>query len=186
MDQILKGQNQEVIESNDNPPPIYIGLRWDPNENENKAYDLDLHAYSFDKDKNFIGKTSGKSEDINPSVLAIHHSGDSIDGEEDGDDEIITIQTDKIDNGTSHIIFRVSVETHQHFETIPNASIRIYKDSNEPLIEETLTGDFHSNEMVFCRLYKSDNNSWHLENICKYSLNSEEETWQDSLKTFIA
>lgn len=64
----------------------------------------------------------------------IHHSGDDLVGDADGDDgmdnETISVQLSKIESNVEHVFFVLNSYRNQKFDKIPYIGIRIYTSSN--------------------------------------------------------
>ena len=108
---------------------VNVGLGWDCNSHGGADYDLDAWALAFDNDgakrKNLV--YFGNTVD---SSLQIHHCGDNLTGEGEGDDETITFNLDKLSNKYKFILIGVTIfranMRGQSFKNIDNAFIRIY------------------------------------------------------------
>jgi len=89
------------------------------------------HIYSPDYRNDFLasyGMPAGKLDSLDG---ALHHSGDDRQGDESGDDgldnEIITVDLDRVDPRTSEIYFFLNNVGPEDFAAIPYASIRMYE-----------------------------------------------------------
>ena len=64
----------------------------------------------------------------------IHHSGDDLVGDANGDDgmdnETISVQLSKIDSSVEHVFFVLNTYRNQKFDKIPYIGIRIYTSPN--------------------------------------------------------
>lgn len=111
--------------------------------------DLDLSCFLFDADgkpidhiysplyrfgdKN-IGLPNGKLDTLD---RALHHTGDDLTGDQDGDDgldnEIITVDLEKVDPNVNSIVFFLNIYNNEDyqgdFSGIPYAYIRMYEGS---------------------------------------------------------
>lgn len=65
---------------------------------------------------------------------AIHHSGDDLTGDTDGDDgidnETIAVDLDKIRNSVHYVVFILNSYRHHKFDKIPYMGLRIYTTVN--------------------------------------------------------
>lgn len=109
--------------------------------------DLDLSCLMFDQEGNIcdhiysplyqfsrhnIGLPDGKLDSID---RALHHTGDDLQGDQDGDDgldnEIITVNLPKVDSKINQIVFFLNIYNNDDFQgdfsEIPYASIRMYE-----------------------------------------------------------
>lgn len=92
-----------------------------------EAVDLDSSVLLYDENKKCIGEVSFR----NLNTSGIHHSGDDREGDTNGDDgldnEVISINLSKIDSRASYLVFILNSYSHQKFDEIPYARIRIYE-----------------------------------------------------------
>ena len=108
--------------------------------------DLDLSCLMFDVDGkpvdhiwsplyrfgDKVGLPSGKLDSID---RALHHTGDDLQGDQNGDDgldnEIITVDLSKVDSKVNSIVFFLNIYNNDEysgdFSGIPYASIRMYE-----------------------------------------------------------
>lgn len=92
-----------------------------------EAVDLDSTVLLYDKNKRYIDEVSFR----NLRLPGISHSGDDREGDVNGDDgldnEVITVDLSKINKKVSYMVFILNSYTHQNFDEIPYARIRIYE-----------------------------------------------------------
>lgn len=157
---LKKGQRINVSLSK-----ISIGLGWDPNLNTGFDFDLDASAFMLNSNKNipsasyFIFYNNVDSPDF-----SLHHTGDDPTGgnSEYGDDEVITVDLEKVSQDIEEILFVVSIhdyeERKQNFGQVRNSYIRIVDDiSGQEIAKYELDEDFSIESSVeFGRLYKKD------------------------------
>ena len=109
--------------------------------------DLDLSCLLFDAEGNpidhiysplyrfgdrNIGLPNGKLDSVD---RALHHTGDDLKGDQDGDDgldnEIITVDLNRVDSKVNQIVFFLNIYNNEDFQgdfsEIPYASIRMYE-----------------------------------------------------------
>lgn len=111
---------------------------------DKKTVDLDLSCVVFDQDGNLMdhiysplykpevlqkfGLPRGK---LDTADMALHHSGDDLEGDADGDDgldnEIITVDLNRVNPGVGEIYFFLNNCGKEDFSQIPYASIRMYE-----------------------------------------------------------
>ncbi|UTA66909.1 MULTISPECIES: TerD family protein [Emticicia] len=157
---LTKGQKVDIGLSK-----ISVGLGWTPNEGTGFKFDLDVSAISIDKNRLlpeeefFVFYGNNDSPDG-----AIHHTGDDPTGgnSEEGDDETIEIDLNKIDNRILEILFIVTIDEafarKQNFGQVRNSYIRIVDDSTGTEIAKYELGEDFSIEtgIEFGRLYKRE------------------------------
>lgn len=144
---------------------IKIGLGWNPNATDTGGdFDLDASVFMIDSSgktptsKYFVFYNNNTSED--GSTV---HEGDNKTGEGDGDDEVVSVDLEKISDTVTEIIFVVTIhdseERKQNFGQVPSSFIRIFDGSTE-IAKYELDEDFSTETAVeFGKLYKKDG-SW--------------------------
>lgn len=128
--------------------------------------DLDLSVALFND--------NGSLNDVvyfgNKDVPGIHHSGDDLVGDTDGDDgldnEIISVDLSSVNSSVSNIVFVINSYNHIKFNDIPFASIRLYEGTasrvNSVFATYNIANDssFMGKEaMILGKLYKK-NGEW--------------------------
>lgn len=160
---LQKGQRIEIgLEK------VGVGLGWDPSAEGQEDFDLDASAFMLGKnqklpeDEFFVFYNNLQSPDG-----AVASSGDDLTGgnSDEGDDETITVDLEKVDPRIQEIIFTATIhkaeERRQNFGQVRNAYIRIYNaDTGEEIAKYDLEEDFSIETGVeFGRLYRK-NNIW--------------------------
>eukprot|EP00917_Polyrhabdina_sp_WS-2016_P030022 GHVP01064002.1.p1 GENE.GHVP01064002.1~~GHVP01064002.1.p1 ORF type:complete len:197 (+),score=29.42 GHVP01064002.1:1-591(+) len=84
---------------------IKIGLGWD--YECGKQLDMDVSCVIFDKDSKFIDVVWFKN--LNALNDSIKHSGDNLNGQGDGDDEVITVLLDRLPQEVHTLIFVINM-----------------------------------------------------------------------------
>lgn len=143
---------------------VIFGLGWTPNNTDTGSqFDLDGTVFALGADgkiiddKHFIYYNNTATP--NNSIV---HSGDVRDGEKLGDDELITIELDKLDPRITEISFIVTIHDaearKQNFGQILEAEINLYNaDTKVKLANYDLDEDFSVETSVqFGSLYKKD------------------------------
>ncbi|MBO5389775.1 MAG: TerD family protein [Lachnospiraceae bacterium] len=107
---------------------VAVGLGWDISRGTS-TYDLDAWALAITdeglKKKNLVyfGNTLDSSKNI-------HHCGDNLTGDGDGDDETITIALENLPNTYKHVLVGVTIyrgaQKRQCFSDVDNTFIRVY------------------------------------------------------------
>jgi len=158
---LVKGQKINIGLSK-----ISIGLGWQPNEGTGSQFDLDASAIMIDN-KRLI-----PAEDffvfygnLDSADKALHHTGDDPTGgnSEEGDDETIQVDINKIDSRINEILFVVTIHDaivrKQNFGQVRDSYIRIVNDLDGTEIAKYELGEDFSIEtgVEFGRLYKKDN-----------------------------
>lgn len=95
--------------------------------------DLDASCILVDSQKNVLETIS--YQNLNSKNGFVNHSGDDRTGDMDGDDgldnEIITVNLDKLPTNVDQVVFFLNSFKKQDFADIPFATIRIYEGTPE-------------------------------------------------------
>lgn len=128
----------------------FVGANWSSMRN-GRSVDLDSSILIYDQNKRLIDAVyygQLKSKDG-----AIKHSGDDREGDENGNDgldnEVITIDLNKVSSNAAYMVSILNNYTHQDFGKIPNIELRIYTNEN---------GNSNNVDNVLAS-YKLDNNA---------------------------
>jgi stress response protein SCP2 len=158
---LKKGQKVALVQAGQQLGTIRVCLGWDV---VNQQCDLDASAFMLGADGKVVGDDwfvfYGQTTSPDGSVS---HSGDS-QGEGDGDDEIITIHTDRVSNQVQKITFVVTINEALtlglNFSMVQNAYVRVVDSTNKELARFSLT-DYYANvtSMVVGELYRY-NGTW--------------------------
>lgn len=102
------------------------------------AVDLDASVILLDANGNHVDTVYFGHKD----APGIHHSGDDLTGDADGDDgidnETISVQLSRIDSRVEHVFFVLNSYRNQKFDKIPYIGIRIYTTpNNKPKVRTT-------------------------------------------------
>jgi tellurium resistance protein TerD len=163
---LQKGQKIDVGLSK-----ITIGLGWDPNEGTGNDFDLDASAFMLDKSNKIPAANYVVCYgNLDSPDYSIHHTGDDPTGgnSDDGDDESIEIDLNKISNEVDQILFIVTIHDFenrkQNFGQVRNSYIRLFDNiKQEEVAKYELGEDFSIETAVeFGRLYRREGN-WKFE-----------------------
>lgn len=93
------------------------------------------HIYSPLYRKEFLDQYGMPPGKVDSNDRALHHSGDDLKGDQDGgdglDNEIITVDLNKISSSVEQIFFFLNNCGKEDFSQIPYASIRMYEGTPE-------------------------------------------------------
>lgn len=135
---------------------ICVGVNWGAIEKRGlfgkkmEAVDLDASCCTFDESNRaqeviYFGNLRSQNG-------SIRHSGDDLTGDMGGDDgldnEVITVELDRLPTGVSKIAFVLNSFRGHDFKTIPFASIRIYEGTPSRVNEVFATYDI-ANDATF-------------------------------------
>jgi tellurium resistance protein TerD len=141
---------------------VTVGLGWNPNLTDTGT-DFDLDASVFMIGENgkvpsqqffvyFNNKESGDG--------AVIHQGDNLTGEGEGDDEVVTVELDKVDSAVQEILFVVTIYESdvrkQNFGQVANSYIRLM-DGDKEIAKYELDEDYSTETAIeFGKLYRKD------------------------------
>lgn len=128
------------------------------------------YIYSPEYRKEFLASRGRKPGKLDTEDRALHHSGDDRKGDVDGDDgldnEIITVDLNKISPRAEQIFFFLNNAGQGDFSEIPYASIRMYEGTPQSVKEVFASYDVASDPaykdkraLVMGKLYKK-NGEW--------------------------
>jgi tellurium resistance protein TerD len=160
---LTKGARFNLTKEAPSLKKVTVGLGWDANTTDSGSdFDLDASVFMLNEHKKipsekfFVFFNNLKSEDGS----VIHH-GDNLTGGGKGDDEIITIELEKVDPRIQEILFVVTIYEYdirkQNFGQVSNSYIRLLDDQNKELAKYELDEDFSTETAIeFGRLYRKD------------------------------
>ncbi len=176
---------------------IFIGLGWDPNDSptlkdkvgaiiggRDAHHDLDLACYYFNQDGACLGYVSADEEKGSNPSGSIYHSGDSVEGIGDGDDEQISVELKNLPPNIVHLVFKASIKSGHSFSEVAAPEIRLcdgYTD-REFLHFDLSREDNKANGYVFIRLSRGeDKATWVLNVIDRFTDIPEGQDWKTLL-----
>lgn len=148
---------------------IVAGLGWDIANVNGHDVDLDLSVFmmgpngKLPDDSFFVFYNNDRSPDG-----AAHHPGDSRDGSDEGDDEIISVDLGKIDSRIEFLYFAVTIDQAEtrghHFGYVRNAYINIRNAvDNTLLCQYRLNEAFKNEDSLIIATLSRNNGQWDLE-----------------------
>lgn len=159
---LKKGQKFALGQPGQQLGILKVCLGWDV---VNVACDLDASAFMLDQSTRVVGDDwfvfYGQKNSPDGSVT---HSGDSDGTASTGDDEIITIDTNRINPSVQKITFVVTInealEQGLNFSMVQNAYVRVVDGQSGQEIAKFELTDYYSNvtAMVVGELYKHNGN----------------------------
>lgn len=117
-------------ESGENIRYAFVGANWSKLKNGINV-DLDSSIIEYDEDLNIIDIIYFGN--LRSSDGSIKHSGDDREGDnsrDDKDNEVISIDFNKINPRATYLVSVLNNYTHQKFGNIPNIELRIYTNEN--------------------------------------------------------
>lgn len=164
---LTKGARLDLTKTAPGVTKYSVGLGWDTNKYDGgQAFDLDASAFLLKE-----GKADGMGALVyygkkDSDCKSVHHHGDNLTGAGDGDDEVIDIDTTKIDTTkVTEVEIAVTIyqadQRNQTFGQVDNAFIRIFDPATgTEICRYDLTEDFSgSTAVVVGKLYFKDG-SW--------------------------
>ena len=136
---------------------VKMGLGWDP-VRRGADVDLDASVIAFDvkgKDveKVWYGNLTGFAG-------AISHSGDNLTGEGAGDDEVITIDLDRLPGQVEGLVFTVNSFRGQKFTELKTAYCRLLDDRGTELVRYDLGDTEAKTGVLLCKLVREQDGTW--------------------------
>ena len=136
---------------------VRMGLGWDP-ARQGADVDLDASVIAFDvrgKDveKVWYGNLKGFGG-------AISHSGDNLTGEGAGDDEVITLELDRLPRDVEGLVFTVNSYRGQKFTELKTAYCRLLDDSGTELVRYDLGETESKTGVLLCKLVRESDGTW--------------------------
>ncbi|MEG4502772.1 pentapeptide repeat-containing protein [Microcoleus sp. F6_B4] len=163
--ELTKGERFNLSKETPNFSKIAIALGWQVSQTAQNC-DIDASVFMLAADgripdeKYFVFYNNLTSPDG-----AVRHSGDSRNGQIDGDDETVYVDLSKINSAIQEIVFVVTIhegqEKNQSFSQVTNAFIRLYNSETlSELVRYNLNQIFsQETALEFGRLYKK-NSEW--------------------------
>jgi len=163
--ELTKGERFNLSKETPDFSKIAIALGWQVSQTAQNC-DIDASVFMLAADgripdeKYFVFYNNLTSPDG-----AVRHSGDSRNGQIEGDDETVYVDLSKINSAIQEIVFVVTIhegqEKNQRFSQVTNAFIRLYnRETLSELVRYNLNQIFsQETALEFGRLYKK-NGEW--------------------------
>lgn len=154
---------------------IKVALGWDTQKYQGAAnFDLDASAFLLDKqgklasdgDIVFYGMQKTPDGKLAHKSGAIIHSGDDLTGGGDKDNEIITVELDKVPSAVDKIVFPVTIYEYdkrkQNFGMVSKAFVRVIdpNNNNKELLRYDLGEDYSTQTSVIVAEVYRHNGDW--------------------------
>lgn len=159
---LKKGEKIDLTKSNPGLSKIVVGLGWDANESSGSEYDLDASVFMLNKE-GILERSQNLIYFGNLNGPGVHHTGDNLTGEGDGDDEVINVDLSQIPSDIDKLIFTVNIyngkSKRQNFGHISNAYIRVINPSNRQELIRYDLGEDYSTEtgLMVGEIYREEN-----------------------------
>ncbi|MEO6700404.1 MAG: TerD family protein [Jatrophihabitantaceae bacterium] len=112
---------------------VRMGLGWDAVKkkglfgSKKQTIDLDASALLFDAQGTLVDQVW--FQQLDSKDRSVHHTGDNLTGDGDGDDESIQVDLSRLPAGVSTLVFTVNSFTGQNFSQIQNAYCRLLDET---------------------------------------------------------
>ena len=150
---------------------VVMGLGWDMAKKSgggglfgmfgggsNDSIDLDASCLMFDEAKNLLDAVYFGQ--LNSKDNSIHHTGDNLTGEGDGDDEQIVVDLSRVPGNVKTLVFTVSSFRGQTFDQVANAFCRIVNQANgKEIAKYALSSQGPHTAQIMAKLYRH-NGEW--------------------------
>lgn len=144
---LQKGQRIDLTKGNAGLSKIMVGLGWDPIQSRKNSgffgkltgagapdIDCDASVIMLENDRFTDNKNLIYFGNLDSTCRSVHHTGDNLTGEGDGDDEQIIVDLQKVPQHINKLVFVVNiydcVRRKQDFGMIENAFIRVVNMAN--------------------------------------------------------
>lgn len=150
---------------------VTMGLGWDVAQPKGffkklagpKTIDLDASCLLFDDAKTLVDQVWFQQLDSKDG--SVHHTGDNVTGEGEGDDESIEVDLTKVPPGVQSLVFVVNSFTGQDFSQIENAFCRLVdRASDQEIARYELSSQGTHTAQVMTRVFR-DGGGWAMEAI---------------------
>jgi tellurium resistance protein TerD len=162
---LQKGGNVSLAKEAGSVPlnNVVVGLGWDVRQTTGADFDLDASALLVGasgkvlSDRHFVFYNNLDAPDG-----TVHHTGDNLTGEGEGDDEAIEVNLAAMASEVERIVFPVSIHEAdargQNFGQVVNAFIRVVNaENNQELARYDLSEDASvETAMVFGEIYRRE------------------------------
>ena len=143
---------------------VRMGLGWDAMKKKglfgsrNQTIDLDASALLFDANRRLVDQVWFGHLTSNDG--SVHHTGDNLTGDGDGDDESIRVDLSRVPASVAILVFTVNSFTGQNFSQIENAFCRLVDETDETEIARyELTGSGRHTAQIMAKLAR-DGKGW--------------------------
>jgi len=170
---LSKGQRVSLEKEAPNLKRILVGLGWDPVERGGILSRLTSHQdIDIDASVICIGEDGRKKEivyygHLDDRARSIHHTGDNLTGDGDGDDEQIIISLDKVPRDFAKLAVIINIYSAygrgQHFGQIKNCFVHVADmDTKKELVryDVSASGNFDGLTGIFVAEIYRHNGEW--------------------------
>jgi tellurium resistance protein TerZ len=144
---------------------VRMGLGWDAVKkkglfgSKKQSIDLDASALLFDAQGTLVDQVWFQQLDSRDG--SVHHTGDNLTGDGDGDDESIQVDLSRVPAGVNTLVFTVNSFTGQNFSQIQNAYCRLLDETtgDSEIARYELTGSGNHTAQIMAKVSR-DGSGW--------------------------
>lgn len=162
---VPKGQSISIKEKAPELKKLHVGLGWDVNEGDG-AFDLDatavlLNASGKAEKVVYYGELDYKVDGQN----VVHHTGDNLTGEGEGDDEVIEMMLEKVPSTIERIAVIVNIyeakSRSQDFSKVKSSFVRLVDaDTKKEFARHDLQSEYAGKTGVLVGEFYRDGGEW--------------------------
>lgn len=165
VDLVKRGGKVSLTKNNPSLNEIFVGLGWDTNKYDGgHAFDLDASLFLLGADN----KCKTEKDFVyygNLTAQGVVHTGDNLTGEGDGDDEVINITLNDIDQEVQRLTVAIAIYDadvrKQNFGQVSNAFIRVVdRATGAELVKYDLEEDFSTETAIVVGEIYRHNGEW--------------------------
>jgi len=162
---LSKNQTVSLSKESSALSQLKFGLGWDPAKKKGLFsgllggkgdIDLDAGCVLMDSTGNKIDIIW--FQQLKSKCGAVNHSGDNLTGEGDGDDEVISVELNKLPSSVEYLAFTVNSFRGQTFNDVDNAFCRVVDQTNKELARYKLTEQGSHTGIVIASLRRNNGN----------------------------
>ncbi|URN00169.1 TerD family protein [Actinomadura madurae] len=144
---------------------VKMGLGWDAvpkkglfGKGKAQSIDLDASCLLFDAAGNLADQVWFRQ--LRSKDGSVHHTGDNLTGEGEGDDEVINVDLQNVPANVTQLVFTVNSFTGQDFSQIANAFCRLVDESTgQEIARYDLSGAGQHNAQIMAKVAR-DGQGW--------------------------
>lgn len=195
-----RGEKTSLLYTPEKRHRVLAGLSWDARDDKvtfvNKMrgdtqHDLDISAYIFDDEGDFIDLVTADANDAIDESGCIYHSGDHQTGEGEGDDESVYVELLNLPDEIKDIFFLIEVQSNHFFGDIAEVSLRVADGlTDTDLLYSELDPNDGKNAIayVFAHIYRSEESGtgWVLHHIGDYPNTDTIDNWGEYFAQYLS
>lgn len=161
-----KGGSVSIKEKAPNVKKVRVGAGWDIS-GDDSSYDLDLTAVLLNS-ANKVVDANGVVYYDNLNYTGVHHTGDNLTGEGEGDDEQIEVDLEALPASVEKVAFLVNIydakSKSQHFGQVNNSFVRVVDtDGDKELARHDLNKEYADKTGVLVATLVRNGGDWKFE-----------------------